>query len=403
MKWNTRISKMIGLLVVVVFGIPTMVSSHDRGETPIIHLSVLLDLDGGQATLGQPAMNGFFLALQQADLQQASKIFTTFLNTKSDPTITLSAAISVQKNVSVGAGFTDNDSVLTAGPIFQERKVPFLSIGATDPSLPAFIGNYIFLTPFGDNTQAAAAAEFSRKEFGDSVAILFDNTAEYTRTLHQYFRTRFEELGGDVLFSMDYPGGCSIASLGQQMLVLPELPSFVYLAGLPDCIGEIVASLRSVGIHQPIIGGDGLDTANLLTGGNGPTDNVWYTTHAWLSPETGTPTAKEFIERYREVYGTTPQNAFAALGYDAANLLLEALKQTRKGRSREIFEALERTQDFNGVTGNISFNEESHVPLKTVWTIQVTEGELSLADAFIPESIPPPIQSTKTKVLKFRR
>jgi branched-chain amino acid transport system substrate-binding protein len=351
-------------------------------------VAVLLDLRGAQASLGRPAMNGFVLGLQQASAHGPIP-FAALLDTETDPSATRSAARRVVSSAWLGAGFTDNDSVLIAGPYFQRARVPFLSIGATDPSLPEVVGNSVFLTAFGDNTQAAAAAEFAEREFGGSVAILWDSTSQYSRTLPRYFRTRFEELGGQVELDASYGGGCDLSPLGEQVAALSPAPAFVYLAGLPDCIGEVVASLRAAGVTQPILGGDGLDTPRLFDVNMGTPDGVFFTTHAWLSPDTGTPEAKAFLAAYGDAYGAAPPDAFAALGYDAARLILDALG---RARSREgLFHALEHTNGFPGVTGTISFGPESHVPLKTVWIVAVKNGEKSLADAFVPDSVPPPL------------
>jgi branched-chain amino acid transport system substrate-binding protein len=350
-------------------------------------VAALLDLQGAQGSIGRPAMNGFVLGLQHGS-EQGPIPFAALIDTKSDPKATESAAKDVaSSSVSLAGGFTDNDSVLIAGPFFQRARVPFLSIGATDPALPEVFGNSIFLTPFGDNTQAAAAAEFGQQKFGSSVAILWDSTSQYSRTLPRYFRRRFEQLGGNVLMDAYYEGGCDITALGQQ--VVSQRPNFVYLAGLPDCIGDVVASLRAAGVTQPIIGGDGLDTPTLLKGNPGPTTNVWFTTHAWLSEQTGTPEVKAFIAAYRDAYGVPPPDAFAALGYDTARLMLDVLQRAQN--RRQIFYALEDTTGFKGVTGTISFSPQSHVPLKTVWIIAVQNGEKSLASAFVPASVPPPI------------
>jgi branched-chain amino acid transport system substrate-binding protein len=355
------------------------------GTAPI---AALLDLRGAQATLGRPAMNGFVLGLQQAS-EHGPIPFAALIDTESDPGTTRSAARRVVSTVSLGAGFTDNGSVLIAGPIFQGESVPFLSIGATDPALPEVVGNSIFLAAFGDNTQAAAAAEFAWREFGGSAAILWDSTSQYSRTLPRYFRTRFEELGGTVELDASYDGGCDVTPLGGQVAALSPPPDFVYLAGLPDCIGDVVASLRAAGVAEPIVGGDGLDTPRLLEGGPVPTGDVWFTTHAWLSEETGTPAAKAFVAAYRDAFGAAPADAFAALGYDAARLILDVLG---RARSREgLLHALEHTEGFPGVTGTISFSPESHVPLKTVWVVAVRDGEKSLARAFVPDRVPPPL------------
>ncbi len=191
------------------------------------------------------------------------------------------------------------------------------------------------------------------------MAIVWDSTSQYTRTLPRYFRARFEELGGNAVLDASYDGGCDITALGEQLA--SQQPQFVYLAGLPDCIGDVVASLRAAGVTQPIVGGDGLDTPELLKGNPGPTTDVWFTTHAWLSEESGTPEAKEFIAVYRDAYGTLPPDAFAALGYDAARLMLDVLRRAQNRRT--IFHALEDTRGFKGVTGTISFSPQSHGPL----------------------------------------
>jgi branched-chain amino acid transport system substrate-binding protein len=262
--------------------------------------------------------------------------------------------------------------------------------------LPDVVGERIFLTPFGDNTQAAAGAEFAYREFGARVGILWDATAQYTRTLPRYFRTRFEALGGSAELDTAYEGGCDITALGQQVVALA--PDIVYLAGLPDCVGDIVASLRAAGVTQPILGGDGLDTPRLFEGSAAPTSGVWFTTHAWLSDETGTPAARAFVAAYREAYGVAPPNAFAALGFDAAGLMRDALQRARNSR-RSVLEALEHTAGFEGVTGTISFSAESHVPLKTVWIVAVQNGASSLAADFVPDAVPPPIRDDLSQAM----
>lgn len=377
----------------------TLNSCFDQGESKVfrkgddtpIHLAVMLDLDGGQSTLGQEAMNGFLLGLQDAQSGESPYVYVSLIDTKTDPKLTVNSTEAVLPNIVVAAGFTNNDSVLEVGSLFQEKEVPFLTIGATDPSLPKVIGNYIFLTPFGDNAQAAAAADFAFEKFGKTVAIIWDSTSEYTKMLPKYFRTHFEKLGGKVLFEESFDGGCDISTLGTKLKELKEEPSFVYLAGLPVCIGETIASLRSSGLEYPIVGGDGFDTPNLMKGGKEPTTNVWYTTHAWLSNESGTEKAKEFRAAYERAYGGRPKDAFSALGYDAANLLLEVFNRAPSIDSKSIESTLEQIQDFQGVTGTISYTADNHVPKKTVWIIQVEDGKESLATSTIPENVPMPI------------
>jgi branched-chain amino acid transport system substrate-binding protein len=363
---------------------PWAVPAH-AGDADV---AVLLDLTGTQSTLGGAAMNGFILALRQASPQGSPLAYSALIDTQSDPAAAAAAANAVLERADVVAGFTDNDAALTAGPVFQEAGIPFLSIGATNPSLPKSVGDRVFLTPFGDNAQGAAAAEFGQRRFGDTVAILWDSTSSYTRDLPRYFRTRFEEIDGATLYDTPFKGGCDLGEQGAEIAALEPAPAFVFLSGRPECIGETIASLRKAGVDQPILGGDSFDTPNLTAGRERIVDDVWFTTHAWLSPRSTSQATRAFIRDYEGAYGSPPDDAFAALGYDAARLLLDALGRTKSASPDAIARALEATRDFKGVTGILSFGEDAHVPEKTVWILRVAQNERDLADAFIPAKVP---------------
>ena len=113
-----------------------------------------------------------------------------------------------QDKVPVAIGFTDSDSVLALGPIFQQAGIPFVTPGATSPKLPDQIGDMIFLACFGDNVQAAAGADFVKDKLnGKNVYLLRDNAAEYTTLLAKYFKEAFEHDGGKIIGKDDYKTG----------------------------------------------------------------------------------------------------------------------------------------------------------------------------------------------------
>jgi branched-chain amino acid transport system substrate-binding protein len=97
-------------------------------------------------------------------------------------------------------------------------------------------------------------------------------------------------------------------------------------------------------VDAPIVGGDGLDTPNVLKSESDITTDVWFTTHAWLSTENGTPCAKAFVQEYENAYGHPPRDAFAALGYDSANLLLDAIGRAEGASPDQITAALAATR-----------------------------------------------------------
>ncbi len=94
-------------LALVWIGIGPAAACAEVGHrtTRTVRIAALLDLEGAQASLGRPAMNGFVLGLQQGSSHGALS-FSALLDTRSDPEVTASAAREVVPAVSIAAGFT---------------------------------------------------------------------------------------------------------------------------------------------------------------------------------------------------------------------------------------------------------------------------------------------------------
>jgi branched-chain amino acid transport system substrate-binding protein len=262
---------------------------------------------------------------------------------------------------------------------------PFVVIGATDPKLPARCGAGTFLACFGDDAQAIAAADFAAARFGKRTLVIFDSRHEYTRTLASFFRSHMgNQLGGTVVaeFDLSFTPAPAIAP----HLVAPaNNADFIFVACMPEDITAVLKSVRSALPTTPIIGGDSFDfdavlrtpTANSQASANAasataPTNHVWFTTHAWLGAG-ASPAAQAFVAAYSAAYGTPPPNAFAALGYDAARLAIDARTRAGSDDPKAIAAALAATTDFHGVTGTISY-ANGPVPKKDVWIVSVTKG-----------------------------
>jgi branched-chain amino acid transport system substrate-binding protein len=169
---------------------------------------------------------------------------------------------------------------------------------------------------------------------------------------------------------------------------LPKVPDFLYVAAMPYNVGLIVKQLRAAGYAGPIVGGDGYDTPDLVGTAGAAADGVYFTTHAFVDAERGNAAMKRFIADYQTQYHVAPDDAFAALGYDATRLLADAIGRAGKTDAAAIGTALEATRDFAAVTGSISLSAASHIPKKTVTVIAIKDGKYSLADERLPKRIP---------------
>lgn len=361
-----------------------------------IKIGAPFNVTGALSSLDAPALNGAKLKLKEindAGGVDGKMLELVVYDTKTDPTVIASTASQLinQDQVPVAMGFTDSDSVLAAGPIFQQAGIPFVTPGATSPKLPEQIGDMIFLACFGDNVQAAAGADFVKgKLSGKSVFLLRDNSTEYTTLLAKYFDEAFTHDGGEIIGRDDYKSGDkTFTAQITKMKAMSAKPDVVYVSAMPDDIGLVVKQMRQAGVMEPIVGGDGYDTPLLISVGGDAANDVYYSTHAYMATDS-TPAVQKFYEAYKAAYGTEPENAFAALGYDTVGLIADAIGRAGSEDPKAIRDAIAATSGYSGVTGTISYPEGVRVPAKTVAMIGVKDDKLFLAEGVDPSYIPAP-------------
>ena len=363
---------------------------HAAGEP--IRIGAPGNYTGAQASLDTPLLNG--LALKLRELNAAGGLLGRMLQLVSadmatDPARAWQVAQELEREAVVAAiGFSDTDSVLALAPLTAARGLPFITPGATSPQLPQEIGPTLYLACFGDNVQAAAGAEFLLGRDLRRVHLLHNSDSAYTRLLAGYFQAAFEHGGGTVLARENYVGGDASEIVGLVAAVSAAPPAdAIYLSALPDEAGSIVAALRSAGLTVPIVGGDGYDTPLLQEQAGPEVREVYYSTHVYMGNEPK-PAVLDFMSRYWTAFGYGPIGAFAALGYDALGLLAEAIGRAGSTAPQAVLTALSGIENYDGVTGRISYGPDQRVPLKSVSLIGLDRGELRLAAELVPAWVP---------------
>ena len=142
-------------------------------------------------------------------------------------------------------------------------------------------------------------------------------------------------------------------------------------------------ALRNAGIETPILGGDGLDIGEAWSTID-KASKVYFTTHAYLGADNPAPAVKEFRAAFARAYPGKEPDAFAALGYDAARLLMAAIESAVSTEPQAVREGITRTKDFPGVTGNITFAAGNRIPLKSVTIMQVDSGGQKFEAEILP-------------------
>ena len=357
------------------------------GDT--INVGALFNITGGQASLDEPGYRAFqlyFDELNAAGGINGRQIKVVSYDGKTDQTTcatNTTKLIDVDNVVAIG-GLSDSNYAFSAGNVAQAAEVPFVFSGATTPSLND-IGNYVFLTAFGDDTCAYAAADYVTNELGlTKVYMLVDQSMDFTTTLARCFQERLEANGGEIVMTDNYMNkDPDFSAQIDRFLNDSKGAEILFFSSVPDDIGTIVKQYRDKGVTLPFISGDGADTPLLMEVGGEAAEGTLVSTHC--SFENQDPVVQDFVTLYTETQGTAPENAFAALGYDCAHVIATAIEMCGDDVTpANVRDNLEKIQDLRCVTGTISYTAESHVPQKSATILEVQDG----AFAFVAELNP---------------
>jgi len=220
-----------------------------------------------------------------------------------------------------------------------------------------------------------------------SVYVLTNNTDEYTLALSKFFQKHFTELGGKILSQGDYGAeyddntSTDFSPIINQILALEEKPDAIFLGSFTDEGPIILKQLREAGIDAVALSGDGLDDLSVAQIAGAASNNTYFSTHVNYAD----PSTDSFIAAYKAKYNEDPQNAFAALAYDAVYLLKYAVEKYANGdySPQSIRNAIAQVTDFEGLTGVISY-ANGNVPTKTVFINQFKDGESLNVTSVIP-------------------
>ena len=355
-----------------------------------IKIGALYNLTGGMSSIDAPAHNG---AKLQAKLINdkggllGKQLEVIGIDTKTDQKAAATGAKkALSQGVIAGIGYGDTTFVMAAAPLFQQKGVPFVTSGATHPMLPRWVGDYMFMTPFGDDDQSFAIADYSVKKLGiKNVVVWTDNSMDFTKALSKFYKQRVKELGVNIVledfFMMnDKDFSAQIARLKNAD---PKADA-VFISAIPNEAGLTVKQIREAGLALPIVSGDGFDTELVTTvPGDKLANDVYFSTHTYR--EDDRPEVLAFVKAYEKEYGRPPENAFAALGFDAVGLIANAIQNAGSTDGKALREALSATKGFKAVTGEITYSRPTGVPMKGVSIISVHNGKYKVEEIWYPQ------------------
>jgi branched-chain amino acid transport system substrate-binding protein len=287
--------------------------------------------------------------------------------------------ITRDKVVALIGEVTSSRSLEGAG-VAQAFKIPMLSPSATNPAVTA-TGDHIFRACFIDPFQGSVLATFAREKLQSRrAAVLTSISSAYSTGLGEVFRSEFPKGGGTVVSDQKFAEGDKDFK-AQLTAIKASSPDVIFVPAYYTEVALIAKQARELGITAPLIGGDGWEAPELLEIAGSAIEGCYYSTH--YSAESPDPKVQSFVKKYRERFDGRTPDGMAALGYDAAYILVDAIRRAGSTEPAAIREALATTKAFDGITGRIDMDADRNAS-KPAAILTIKDGKFAYVETVAP-------------------
>jgi branched-chain amino acid transport system substrate-binding protein len=388
-KWK------FALLPVVAVGLGLIaVGCNKNGDSSsaggVIKIGEFASLTGKEANFGTSSHEGTLLAVEQINaagglLGKKVDLIVEDDLSKAGEAMTIVNKLISRDGVVAVLGEVASSRSLEGAPICQKGQIPMISPSSTNPKVTE-TGDYIFRVCFLDPFQGRVLADFATRTLkAKKVAIFTDVKSDYSKGLAQFFKENFVKAGGQIVTELDFNGGDKDFK-AELTAIKAANPDAIFIPAYYTDVALICVQAKQLGITVPLFGGDGWEGEELVKIGQGAVEGTYFSTH--FAPDFASDNSKKFVAEYQKRFKSadgspkTP-DSMAALGYDSAMVLADAIKRAGTTDGPKVRDALAATKDFDGVTGKTTINEKRDAT-KSAVIVQVQGGKFHYIETINP-------------------
>lgn len=344
-----------------------------------VRLGAIISLQGPASASGRAIQNGIELAVERinepgphpvfgeretggvlvADTSQRVPLEMEYRDARNDPQQGVRHAQElIEMGIPAVIGAVTSDVTLAIAPVFQQNEVILLSPSASSPKLSG-AGSYIYRNYPSDELEAVNTANHIYNQAGIQELAIVASQSEYGMGVKNAFIQRYRALGGRIAIHETFEPGAGAPAFERAAAQVAEMGAAgVYLAGYTAEVAAAARALREAGVELPLFGTGAIIPANLVAGGGDAVEGFVYPTTVF-SPDSDSEQVQAFVEAYRAKFGETP-DTYAAHGYDAVNIIVQAVEQSGTQPS-DISFYMNTMNPFQGAAGLTDFDDAGNV------------------------------------------
>jgi len=339
-----------------------------------IKVGVSLPLTGDWAEYGDFIKKSVNMVVDKANNEggiNGKKIELVIADSRGDPkeSVLIAEKFVADPDIIAEIGDFSSSSCMAAAPIYEKASMAQVSPTSSHPDFTKK-GKNMFRVIGTQATEGPYNAKWAMDGFGAKTAATIYINNDWGVAANKYFTEAFEKMGGKIIAQEAFaPGEKDFSSVMSK--IKRANPDVLYLPVFYADGAAIMSQARRVHYKPTVLSTGSLFSDKLIEQGGKSVEGV-MTSVAYF-PNNPRAESQAFTKAFNAKHGKMP-NMFAAVGFDAASLVVAALKKSGAKDRASIGMALDSLGSFKGVTGDFDYSK-SHDPVKEYAKIAIKDGK----------------------------
>ncbi|HEV8673893.1 MAG TPA: branched-chain amino acid ABC transporter substrate-binding protein [Methylomirabilota bacterium] len=356
---------------VVALGLALIVGAGPAAAQQVVKIAAGVPLTGPLAKQGQEVANAVKLAADEWNRKGGvlgKKIEVLEADDQGNPQVGVAAAEKVAADSAVLGAVWGITSVtcIPVSEVLERVNVVLISPGCTNPKVTDRGLKNTNRVCARDDAQGPAGAMFAVQDLKAKKIAIFDDGTTGPKGAADEVEKTAKKLGATPLRYVIRSGDKDFRAI---LATIPKDVNVIYASLWAPDAALIAKQLPDVGLNVRMIGPDGqYEPVDYIQAAGGAAEGNYVT---FLAPDLKKiPSAAAFVKAFEAKYG--PASSYGPLAYEAANIILEAIKKVGKADRAAVRDAVRATKNYKGILGvPITFDDKGDVAGGVIFVYQV--------------------------------
>ena len=364
----------LGLLTLSIITAGAFGTRQATAAQDVVKIGLSAPLTGDWAEYGNDFKRAVTMVIDRANRMggvHGKRIELVISDSRGDPkeSVLIAEKFVADPDIIAEIGDFSSSSCMAAAPIYEKADMTQLSPTSSHMDFTKK-GRNMFRVVATQGYEGPYNARWAVKDLGKKrLATIYINN-DWGVDANKYFTEEARKLGAEIVAEEAFvPGEKDFTAILTKLKGLK--PDLIYLPTFYADAAAILNQAKRMRFHPVVMANSSLFSQKTIELGGDAVEGIIIPANYFSADPR--PAAQEFTREYEAHYNAVP-NQFAALAYDAANLMVAALHKVGVNDRSKVKDGLESLRGFQGATGSISY-ANGHDPEKELVRITIKNGE----------------------------